>query len=391
MSVGAVTALAWASLAWTVAARQDQILPRDRRVERALAVGDEHAWTIGAQPGEFVDIAIEQRDIDIAATVVDPSGTTVGTYDTPNGDLDAERVRFLTSTVGRYRVTVRAIQPEAEPGRYAIRLQSQRAASETDRRVAAAIAAHAEADRLRADPATRAESLAAYDRAIARWREAEDPAGEANALRAKGFAYVRLRDDASAYETFSRTREMWRGMKDVRSEAFSLLILGTIHTRRNEPAETRARALEALPLWRRSGDRGQEAFTLGEIGTTYARQRDRPGTERWYRDALSVARKKGRPTLEAAVLDNFARAYSLLEDQSSALATYERARAQWRKGNNRRGQAASWRAMGMIHETRGNKSKAVDAYLRAADLWRDAGLQQEEAADRARADRLRGP
>ena len=356
---------------------------------RALTVGDQHSWSVDAEEGHYIHVVVDQHGIDVVASVLDPAGQTAATVDTPNGDLGPEHVRFVARVRGPYRIDLKAAQPEAERGRYTIHLIERRPATANDRRIVAAIVEQTEADRLRANPATRQESLERYDRAMAIWRDAGDRAGEAGALRAKGFAYVRLRDDGHAYETFSRTRAMWRELGDLRSEAFALLILGTIHTRKDEPLETRARASEALPLWRRAGDREEQAFTLGEIGTTYARLKDRPGTEAWYRDALGVARKSHRRTLEAAILDNFARAYGQLDDQPAALETHERARVKWQQARHRRGQAGSLRSIGAIHEALGETAKAIEAYMKAADLWRQAGVLQEETVDRARADKLR--
>lgn len=308
---------------------QGQPLRPGARIDRPLAVGDVHAWEVETSVGDFVHVVVEQRGADTIATVIDPDGQTTGVFDTPNGDLGPEVVRFIAAAPGRHRVEIRSAAPEAEPGLYSIQLTALRPATQNDRRVAAAIAAQADANRLRMSPDTRRASLGRYHEAMMLWREAGDRAGEVNALRAMGFAYVRLKEDAEAYKTFSRTRTLWRELEDVRAEAFALLVLGTIHTRRGEPLETRARALEALPLWKRSKDRGQEAFTLGEIGDTYARTRDRAQTDRWFDRALEVARKTRKPSLQAAILGNRARAYEVLGDASAALATYSRSAELW--------------------------------------------------------------
>ncbi|HXG70862.1 MAG TPA: tetratricopeptide repeat protein [Gemmatimonadaceae bacterium] len=320
------------------------------RVDRPLTVGEVHHWEVDAAAGDFVQVVAVQRGVDVVATVLDPAGQAVGTFDTPNGDLEQE-IRFIAGPPGRYRVEIRAAMPEAEPGRYSIRLAARRPATATDRRVAAAISAQVDANRLRMSPDARRASLERYRDAMALWREAGERAGEANALRAMGFAYIRLKEDDEAYKVFSQTRGLWRELGDVRAEAFALLVLGTIHTRREEPLDTRAKALEALPLFRRAGDRWQEAFTLGEIGDTYARMKNRAQADRWFDRALAVARKTRKPSLQAAILGNRARACEVLGDTAGAL----------------------------------------DAYTRSADLWDAARMPKHAAEARAQIAKLQTP
>ena len=374
----------------TALSPQSDILKPGVTVERQVAVSDNPSWTIDAKADEFVDVIVQQMNFDVIATLADPAGKPLATFDTANGDLGPERIRFIASAAGLHRIDLRSAQPEIEPGRYSIRLAVQRPATPADRQVITAISAQMEGHRLRQDPSTRASSVQQYERAMALWREAGDRAGEADTLRAMGFAYVRMRDDESAYKTFVRTRAMWRDLEDVRSEAFVLLILGTIHTRRGEILEARERAAESLPLWRKAGDAVQEAFTIGEIGTTHARLQERSPTERWYSEAREVAQQTGRNTLQAAIDDNFARAYVLLKDTASAIAAHERARSHWAKAGHRRGQASSLRSIGAIHEAGGEKAKAIEVFLRSAELWREAGVAQEAAADLARVAKLRG-
>lgn len=352
-------AITWAL---SLAMSEGQMLTRGKGSDRTLKAGEAQSWEIDARADDFVHLTVEQRLIDVVITVTGPSGATVGTFDTPNGDLDLEIVRFIAPAPGRYVVEVGSTAAEAEPGRYAIRLVTRRPATPADRRVHAAIEAQADANRLRASPDTRRASLARYDEAMALWRGAGDRAGEANALRAMGFAHVRLREDDDAYTTFARTRQMWRDLGDVRSEAFSVLILGTIHARRGEPGETRARALEALPLWQRSKDREEEAFTLGEVGTTYARERDRVEVKRWFNRALTVARKARRPSLEAAIYDNFARAHQELGDTAAAIQAFSQGVELWEAAHMPK-HAADTRAL--IEKLRGAGSVRLLDHVRS--------------------------
>ena len=289
------------------------VLEPGETVTRAFAPGGRDVYTVPARAGELVHVRVDQDGIDVVVTAEDPGAAAVRTVDAPNGHMGPEQMRFIAEVSGEFRIVLTSLQKTGDAGRYAITLAARRPATEHDQRVELALAAKIAADRLRADPQTRADSLPAYERAIALWREAGDLTGEADTLRAMGFALVRLKDDARAYPVFARTLELWRKLGDTRSEAYAHLILGTIHTRRDEHDDTRRQAHLALPLWRKAGDRVQEAFTLGEIGSTYAREGQREEMERWYAEARAVARSAKRPALEAAIEANYQRAVALLE------------------------------------------------------------------------------
>jgi len=104
------------TLLWLVPIAEGQLLT-GARVDRPLTVGEVHHWEVDAAADDFVQVVAVQRGVDVVATLLDPAGQRVGTFDTPNGDLEQETVRFIAGSPGRCRVEIRAAMAEAEPGR----------------------------------------------------------------------------------------------------------------------------------------------------------------------------------------------------------------------------------------------------------------------------------
>jgi hypothetical protein len=60
-------------------------LERGIPVERQLAAGQVHEFTVGLEEDSFVQLVVEQRGIDVIVKVFNPKGRSLGDFDTPNG------------------------------------------------------------------------------------------------------------------------------------------------------------------------------------------------------------------------------------------------------------------------------------------------------------------
>src|SRR4051812_27249472 len=94
----------WASVSSMALAAPGDILQMRRAIDRAFRVGDRQPWDVAVDAGDYIHLVIRQRNIDLAATVADPDGQTMATFDTPIGDLGPEHIRFIASMPGRYRI-----------------------------------------------------------------------------------------------------------------------------------------------------------------------------------------------------------------------------------------------------------------------------------------------
>ena len=105
-------------------------------IEREMAVGQIHTFLVTAPEDNFVQIAIEQRGIDVVVSVFSPAGKKLGEYDSPTGTEGSENVSFTAIEKGTYRIQVTPLDrdPDTRAGRFQIKIIELRAATEEELR-----------------------------------------------------------------------------------------------------------------------------------------------------------------------------------------------------------------------------------------------------------------
>ena len=121
--------------------RSEPAVPRlelGKPLERELAGGQSHAYSVTLSAGQYLHVVVEQRGIDVVVTLFGPAGQKLLEVDSPNGDQGPESLRWIVVTAGLHRLEVRALEQAAKPGRYEVKLVELRAATSRDRDLAAA-------------------------------------------------------------------------------------------------------------------------------------------------------------------------------------------------------------------------------------------------------------
>jgi len=271
-------------------------------LEEHLGVGEVRAYEVVLAAGEYLQLRIEQRGIDLVLTLEDPAGKErirVDNWSGADGTLGPERVCWVAEVAGIHRVEVRGVKSGAT-GTYEIALEALRPAGERDRRRASAEVAleagaleealagfrelgerHREADALfrlaelreqeaerGRDPPTAA--LEFYAAALALYAEVGDERQEALTLHHRGYALLSLDEIPAALTDFERALPLWEQVGDTKGQALTLNELGILHRKLGEGATALAIYERALGLWRQLGDRNREAQTLHNRGWVYA-------------------------------------------------------------------------------------------------------------------------
>lgn len=123
--------LAIATLPVPAATAQSRAVPAaGSSVDATLAGGASHAYQVMSTGGEFLHVVVEQQGIDVVLTAAGPGVDE--RVDSPNGDAGAEPMQILLAASGTYTITVSALDADAKPGRYALRVLERRAAMPGD-------------------------------------------------------------------------------------------------------------------------------------------------------------------------------------------------------------------------------------------------------------------
>src|SRR4051812_3294841 len=75
-------------------------------VERTLAAGQSHTYSINLEPDQLLQLVVDQRGIDVVVRVFSPAGKRLGEFDTPNGANGPEDVTVIADAAGAYRIEV---------------------------------------------------------------------------------------------------------------------------------------------------------------------------------------------------------------------------------------------------------------------------------------------
>jgi hypothetical protein len=102
-------------------------------IERALIPGQVHEFTVKLEENTYIQIAVEQRGIDVIVKVLSPNNKSLGEFDSPTGDEGTENVSFVAAADGIYRLTIAALDPtDTTEGRYQIKVIESRPATDQE-------------------------------------------------------------------------------------------------------------------------------------------------------------------------------------------------------------------------------------------------------------------
>ena len=120
----------------TSAPEEIQQLIQSKPVERMMRGGDVHQYQVPLSAGQYLEVVVDQRGVDVVVTAFGPDGTKTSQVDSPNGARGPEPISVAASTPGVYRFEVRSLEANATPGRYEIRIEELLSAEQYRRRLA---------------------------------------------------------------------------------------------------------------------------------------------------------------------------------------------------------------------------------------------------------------
>ena len=102
-------------------------------IERELGTGEVHQFTVSLEQNNFVQLVVEQREVDVIVKVFSPSGKSLGEFDSPNGSEGPEHVSFVALDAGNYQIHVGPLDPKnTSKGSFKIRILDVREATDQE-------------------------------------------------------------------------------------------------------------------------------------------------------------------------------------------------------------------------------------------------------------------
>jgi CHAT domain-containing protein len=369
-----------AALPKAAEAREIRLSPGLSR-EAPLRGGESHHYLFSLAQGEYAGLVIEQRGIDVAVSLHAPDGAGLATVERSNDTLGPEPLPVVAGAAGRYRLEVRASDPQAPAGRYALRVEALRAATDRDRtRVRAERLFSAAEDLRRREDRTSLEAAVTRElQALELFRSLGDDWREADVLYRLGWARRSLDENATALGDYRRALDLFRRQGREREVSESLNSIGQLQARLGEPEAALAAYREALALNRRLGERQREVTNLNNLGKVHARLGEVETAFGYYERALSLCRELGDRAREAEILSNLAYLYQGLGEAGRALDHLHRALALYEEQGRLRDAAMTLMSIGSTHGRSGEPRKGLAPMLQALALQRRLGDRRREA------------
>lgn len=401
---------------------QQQSLVVGQPVAREMRGGEQHTYQVNLSAGQYARIVVEQKGIDIVLALSGADGRTLLEVDNNlSGTRGMEVVSLIAEVSGSQLFNVRSLAEGASAGRYEVRIEDLKTATETDRtRVAAerSYFAGAQLQRERTGESRR-KAIERYGEALRLMREAGDRRGEAMTLTNMGNIYHLLSDPQKAIHHLDQALIVWRDVGDRHLEAITRYIkggvyngvgepqkalesyklalpvmravgdqsgeagtftqIGSVYRSTGEPQEALDHFAQALVLWRTVGDRRNEASVLNNMGTVYTLLGELQKALNYLDQALTIVPATKDPRLEAVTLSNLGHVYNLLDDPEKALRHLDRALAVTRANSDRRAEAGVLTHMGTAYILSREHAKAVEYLERALELRIATSNRQGEA------------
>ncbi len=359
----------------------DKTLSVGREVERPLAGGETHSFNLNLSQGQFVEVRVDQRGIDVLLRLYSPENKRIAEIDSPNSSQGREIVFGLADRDGSYRLDVTSLSKEVPAGRYALEVATLRPANAQDKQRLEAQSGYIEAQQFRAqqNAAAQRDAIQKLENALPLWRATGEKLREAHSLSLIASTQRRLGQSNTALDYWNQTLQLVRSLGDKREEATTLNNIAIVLGETGDPGKAVAHYLQVLALWREIGDRYAEARVQNNLGLAYNAQGEPRKSLEHLNQSLVVWNRVGNVKQAAVTTHNIGGVYEVLADMQQALDHYQKALSSFRSLNDSTNQAIEFNSIGAIHIALGEPQKALDYYDQALKLWRVIGNRQQEA------------
>jgi CHAT domain-containing protein/tetratricopeptide (TPR) repeat protein len=350
-------------------AQETDSLELGKPIDRELSGGQSHSYKITMTSGQYLQVLVDQRGIDVAVVLFTPDGKKISEVDSEHLVEGSETVSAIAEAPGAYLIEARSAEKTAKAGRYGIKVEELRAATAEDKYRVAGGAAFREAEQLKDGMLeARRKSVEKYHEALELYRRAGARSGEVGTLNRIGEVYLGLGETQKALEMFNVALPISRAIGARKVEAETLNYIGLVYDSLGEIQKALEKVNEALQISRASGDRSVEAITLSNIGAAYQSLGEMQKALEKLNEALPISRGVGDRRGEAIALNNIGLVSHSLGEIQKALEKFNEALTLRRDISDHNGEADTMLGIARVEQKRGNLTQARQTVEQAIDL-----------------------
>jgi CHAT domain-containing protein/tetratricopeptide (TPR) repeat protein len=352
-----------------------------RPVEREMAGGQVHLYSIHLVRGDYASIEIRPKGIDLVSSLFSPDGSLAAAGDSSHGGDAPVSVVFVAEVTGSHTLRIHPSKDKAAAGRYQVEMAPIRPASVEEAGRSRARMEFAEAQKLAlaGDAEQNRKAITHYGRAMELFREAGDRKGELTAMVAVAESHVWFGDPEEALDYYSRAIQLSHDTGDRYREANIHIGVGRIQATFGNYQDALSSYDRALEIFRGLSARYGEALALTLQGSSYHFLGDYRRALEIYEHALPTFHSVGDAHNEGTLLNYIGRAYIGIGDLPKAIDAHTRALALARKEKLYRLEAPTLGYLGDAQSRLGDRKQAVEYYQQSLKIARAAGFREIEA------------
>lgn len=335
-------------------------------VERELRGGEKHRYRYESSNDQYVHLVVMQKGIDVAVRLLTGDNAKIAEIDSPNGANGPEPVWYIFEKGRTYIVEIAALEAESKPGKYELKTESLREATQDDLHFVSAATTVRDAAQLGnpRDPAIRGQIMTRFRSAVA---DVEKIA--AHLRRAAGYEQVgRLAGAAGetvlAFDYFDKAIKLYRD-NDQKKKAMSAM--QTAQTFSPTATEALRRSDEIRSFAASMGDRMIEGYAYREMSVNQYLIGDFAGAVESAQKSAGIATVIGDSELLEANYDNLGSFYTAQQNFAAALEFHLKAVAIQKKAGEPN--AGTLLNIGNVYAGLGNHPLAISNYEAAYKVF----------------------
>jgi CHAT domain-containing protein len=354
-------------------------------IERELSGGESHSYQLNVATGQYSYVIVDQRGIDVVASLFAPDGTLITAVDGPDGSYGEEPVHITAEATGSYKIEITSFDKNAKPGRYEVKLVELRPATQRDRDRLVARRAFDEAEKLKTQH-TRESMEAAikkYEEALDLYREIQDRSEQYLMLLGIGNTELDLQQWPLALEGFDQAFLIAQELKDKFRQGRALERGEAVYIGSGEWEKALQKAAQSLQFFEASGSKSDTALMLGEVGGIYNHLGEWEKALQRHNEALQIYQAIGDKNNEAATLIRIGKIYNDLGEYEKAREFIWPAVRIYQALKDRNGEADALESIGYTYHLQEEPDKVLEYYLETLPIWQALKNKRREAANQS--------
>ena len=308
----------------------ERVMPRlvaGQEVPATIAGNDIQIYDIPMEKGQYLELIIKQKTVDVIAMLFDPQGMQVLEMDITG--RSEELILAIAEKTGNYRLQVRRFEQDALLADYGVRLVALKAANQNEQaKVSAYQNAHnavleGEALLTTGRPGSSEQALEKFKEALRSYQAIEQPSLAGIVLVQMGNTYTGLKDYPRALQSYQQALVITREVGEMIGEAFALQGIGRVYFFQDDKEEAVKLLKQSLAIWQKMPERSERKVTLQLLAITYLKLKWYPGAKTTFQQVLSMDREQGDRKGEALTLWQLGSLYQELRQYAETVANYE--------------------------------------------------------------------